>query len=173
MQILASYAARQKILVVFDEFQEIAKYSEAGFEKRLRKVIQGHGNVSYFFCDSQQHLLIQMFDSAGRAFCKMARSYPLPAIGVDPYLAWAQKLFQKKNIALDDRIITAIVERCEFQPLYIQQFLFDLWRSDAMFKKWGTGSALNRRVLLAPYLSTFMNSPEPLGRSIPSVCFVN
>ncbi|MDX1708173.1 MAG: hypothetical protein R3274_06200 [Desulfobacterales bacterium] len=36
-----SYSKKHKMLVVFDEFQEVAKYSEKGFEKRLRKIIQG------------------------------------------------------------------------------------------------------------------------------------
>ena len=43
---------------------------------------------------------------------------------------WAKKLFKKKNVILDEEIIVKIVERCDYQPMYIQQFLFDLWRSD-------------------------------------------
>ena len=35
LSILASYSKKQKLLVVFDEFQEVAKYSEEGFEKLL------------------------------------------------------------------------------------------------------------------------------------------
>jgi len=132
LQILASYAEKQKLMVAFDEFQEIAKYSSPGFEKRLRKMIQCHRNISYIFCGSQQHLLIRMFDSANRAFYKMARSYPLQNIEMGHYRVWAKKLFQKKNITIDDNIITAIVERCEYQPMYIQQFLFDLWRSNVI-----------------------------------------
>ena len=65
---MASYSNKQKLLVVFDEFQEVAKYSEAGFEKRLRRVIQGHRNISYIFSGSQKHILIEMFDSAKRGF---------------------------------------------------------------------------------------------------------
>ncbi len=57
---------KQKLLVVFDEFQEIDKYTDPGFEKR------------------------------------------------------------KISIASD--IITDIVERCEYQLMYILQFLFELWR---------------------------------------------
>lgn len=130
LNILASYSKKQKLLVVFDEFQEVAKYSEEGFEKRLRKVIQGHGNISYIFSGSQKHILIEMFDSAKRAFYKMARSYPLKNIEMQHYVDWAQKLFKKKSVKVDKEIISDIVERCEYQPMYIQQFLFDLWRSD-------------------------------------------
>jgi len=130
LNLLASYSTNQKLLVVFDEFQEVAKYSEAGFEKRLRKVIQGHRNISYIFSGSQKHILIEMFDTAKRAFYKMARSYPLEKIEIRDYTDWAQKLFKKKNVTVDEEIIIDIVERCDYQPMYIQQFLFDLWRSD-------------------------------------------
>jgi hypothetical protein len=129
LNLLASYSTKQKLLVVFDEFQEVAKYSEEGFEKRLRKVIQGHRNISYIFSGSQKHILIEMFDSAKRAFYKMARSYPLQKIEIRHYADWAQKLFKKKNVNVAKGIITDIVERCDYQPVYIQQFLFDLWRS--------------------------------------------
>jgi len=130
LQILASYSEKQKLLVVFDEFQEIANYSEKGFEKRLRKVIQGHRNISYIFSGSQKHILIQMFDSVKHAFYKMARSYPLQKIETHHYIDWSTKLFKKKNVALDEKIVVNIVDRCDYQPVYIQQFLFDLWRSD-------------------------------------------
>jgi AAA+ ATPase superfamily predicted ATPase len=130
LNLLASYSTNQKLLVVFDEFQEVAKYSEQGFEKRLRKVIQGHRNISYIFSGSQKHILIEMFDTAKRALYKMARSYPLEKIEIRDYTDWAQKLFKKKNINVDEEIIVDIVERCDYQPMYIQQFLFDLWRSD-------------------------------------------
>ena len=129
LQILALYAEKQKLLVAFDEFQEIDKYSEEGFKKRLRKVIQGHRNISYIFSGSQKHMLIQMFDSAKHPFYKMARSYPLQKIKMHRYIDWGKKLFKKKNIILDEEIIVNIVERCDYQPMYIQQFLFDLWRS--------------------------------------------
>ncbi len=130
LQILEFYSEKKKLLVVFDEFQEIAKYSEEGFEKRLRKVIQGHRNISYIFSGSQKHILIQMFDSTKHAFYKMARSYPLQKIEMRHYIAWAKRLFKKRNATLNNEIIVNLVERCDYQPVYIQQFLFDLWRSD-------------------------------------------
>jgi AAA+ ATPase superfamily predicted ATPase len=132
LSILASYSKKQKLWVVFDEFQEVAKYSEEGFDRRLRKVIQGHRYISYIFSGSQKHILIEMFDSAKRAFYKMARSYALENIEMQHYVDWAQKLFKKKSVNVDQEIIIDIVERCDYQPMYIQQFLFDLWRSDTV-----------------------------------------
>ena len=128
LNLMASYSKKQKLLVVFDEFQEVAKYSEVGFEKRLRKVIQGHRNISYIFSGSRKHILIEMFDSAKRAFYKMARSYPLENIEIHHYVDWARRLFKKKNINIVKEVIINIVERSDHQPIYVQQFLFDLWR---------------------------------------------
>jgi hypothetical protein len=70
----------QKLLVVFDEFQEIDKYTDLGFEKRLRSHIQVHKNIGYIFSGSQKHILTQMFNTTDRAFYQMAKSYPLKQI---------------------------------------------------------------------------------------------
>ena len=127
--LLASYSKKHKVLVIFDEFQEVAGYSEAGFEKRLRSVIQGHQNISYFFSGSQKHILTDMFDSAKRAFFKMARNYPLEKIDIRHYINWAHSLFMQKHVNISERILADIVDFCEYQPMYIQEVLFDLWRS--------------------------------------------
>lgn len=128
LSVLESYSGKLKLLVVFDEFQEIAKYAEKGFEKRLRKSIQQHRNMAYIFSGSQKHILIEMFDSTKRALYKMARGYPLHNISMEEYTVWAKKLFKKNGVVIEDEIIAEVVRRCEYHPLYIQQFLFDLWR---------------------------------------------
>ena len=111
LQILASYAAKQKLFVVFDEFQECAKYSEQGFEKRLRKEIQGHRNISYIFSGSQKHILIQMFNSAKHAFYKMARSYPLQKIEIYHYIDWAKRLFKNDTYQFQDAMLRKWIQR--------------------------------------------------------------
>jgi AAA+ ATPase superfamily predicted ATPase len=130
MGALAAYSTKQKLLVVFDEFQEVANYSEEGFEKRLRSHIQKHSNIAYIFSGSQKHILSQMFSTSDRAFYQMATSYPLNRIEMRHYIAWAKALFARKKTMLDDDTVSDIVERCDFQPMYIQQFLFELWRRE-------------------------------------------
>jgi hypothetical protein len=46
------------------------------------------------------------------------------------YVNWAQSIFRTRGVDLGEQTITDIVERCDFQPMYIQQFLFELWRLD-------------------------------------------
>ena len=127
MNILARYSKKQKLVIAFDEFQEVAHYSEVGFEKRLRSFIQGHSNISYIFSGSQQHLLTEMFNSNNRAFYKLADSLPLGRIKSQDYIPWVQGLFKRKNVQLPPELIEDIIRRFENHPMYIQNFLFHFW----------------------------------------------
>ena len=39
------YSQKQKPAIAFDEFQEVANYTEEGFEKQLRSIIQQHSRI--------------------------------------------------------------------------------------------------------------------------------
>ena len=131
MTILLKYSQRHKLVIAFDEFQEVAGYTEEGFEKRLRSFIQQHSNICYIFSGSQQHLITAMFNSNSRAFYKLADSFPLKKIKTKHYVPWIQNLFGRKNILLPVEFIEAIVETFENHPMYIQNFLFHLWEEPA------------------------------------------
>ena len=125
--LLGRLSEKRKLMVVFDEFQEIAGYKKEGFEKRLRSIIQQHENISYFFCGSQRHILTEVFTNKNRAFYKLAQSYPLAKIQTDHYVPWARELFLKGGHKIEAELVEEIVARCENHPMYVQQFLFYLW----------------------------------------------
>ncbi|MBE9581649.1 MAG: ATP-binding protein [Proteobacteria bacterium] len=127
MNILSKYSQKRKLVIAFDEFQEVASYTEDGFERRLRSFIQQHSNICYIFSGSQQHLITEMFNSTNRAFYKLAESFPLDKIETKEYVPWVQKLFSRKNVHLSVELIEDIVARFENHPMYIQNFLFHLW----------------------------------------------
>ncbi len=62
MNIISKYSQKRKLVIAFDEFQEVANYTEEGFEKRLRSFIQQHPNTCYIFSGSRQHLITKMFN---------------------------------------------------------------------------------------------------------------
>lgn len=132
MDMLKSFSKNKKLAIALDEFQEISAYTEKGFEKRLRSFIQTHERISYIFSGSQAHLLADMFQSAQKAFYQSAHSFPLQHIEKPAYVSWAKKHFAAKNVNLPHDIIEDIVERCEYQPLYIQQFLYRLWQAKSL-----------------------------------------
>lgn len=127
MNILSKYSQKRKLVIAFDEFQEIASYTEEGFEKRLRSFIQQHPNICYIFSGSQQHLITEMFSSNNRAFYKLAESFPLDKIETQHYIPWVQNLFSRKSVQFPAELIEDIVARFENHPMYIQNFLFHIW----------------------------------------------
>jgi len=120
MNILSNYSQKHK-------FQEVAGYTEVGFEKRLRSFIQQQPNICYIFSGSQQHLITEMFNSKSRAFYKSADSFPLGKIETKHYTPWIHDLFTRINVDLPTERIEEIVARFENHPMYIQNFLFHLW----------------------------------------------
>ncbi|KPA12183.1 ATPase [Candidatus Magnetomorum sp. HK-1] len=128
MEMLYMYSKKQKIVIVFDEFQEISKYDNSeSFEKRLRSHVQSHDHISYIFSGSQQHLLNEMFNSPGRAFYKQTESFPLKKIETYHYVKWAGDFFKASKMTVSDDDIAEIITRLDNHPLYIQLFCFSLW----------------------------------------------
>ncbi len=127
MNILERYSKKRKLVIAFDEFQEVADYAEDGFERRLRSYLQRHTNICYIFSGSRKHLITEMFNSNSRAFYKMADSFPLLKIETAEYLPWIKHLFLNRNLIVPEDQLEAIISRFENHPMYIQNFLFHLW----------------------------------------------
>lgn len=118
---------KKKMVVAFDEFQEVTAYGGDAFEKRLRKSVQKHQRISYIFSGSQKHLITEMFNDRKRAFYRLATGYPLEKIKSNHYVTWIKRLYQKAKRTIDNKIIEEVVARCENHPMYVQEFLFQLW----------------------------------------------
>ncbi len=129
MELLDTVSAKRKIVIALDEFQEVAKYTNADtLEKQLRSYIQQHTNICYIFSGSQQHILTAMFQSQDRAFYQQAASYPLQQIETKHYIPWMENLFDKGNFSIGKPDLENIVARFHNHPMYIQLFCFFLWR---------------------------------------------
>ena len=159
MGLLDRLSQKEKLVVAFDEFQEIANYGQKGFEKRLRKNIQLHRNICYIFCGSQRHILNDIFNNKNRAFYKLATHYPVKKIESGLYFSWAENLFAKKNIILRPEIIQEVVSRCKNHPMYIQQFFYFLWDEPDISLE--TLNRIEHKILQRHY-HEFLNLWEPL-----------
>lgn len=126
-QLIQTAARKKKIVIAFDEFQEVAGYGTDAFEKSLRKVIQHHDKICYIFAGSQRHILGEMFNDAKRAFYQMAISMPLKPIATDHYVDWIQGLYAQAGKPVDEIAIRDVVSRCENHPKYVQEFFYTLW----------------------------------------------
>ena len=130
--LIENLSQKKKMVVAFDEFQEVTSYGGDAFEKRLRKSIQRHNRISYIFAGSQRHLITEMFNDRKRAFYMLAASYPLGKIETIHYLEWVKGLYRKARREIEDKFIEDVVKRCENHPMYIQDFLFNLWAEEEL-----------------------------------------
>ncbi len=128
--LVESFSKKSRLVVVFDEFQEIAGYEEESFEKQLRKNIQTHDRISYVFAGSQRHILIEMFNNSKRAFYQLATSYPLGKIETVHYVEWIKRLFRLAERNIEKSAIEEVVNQCRNHPRYVQEFFHELWTEE-------------------------------------------
>lgn len=125
--LIEGHSQKKKMVVAFDEFQEVASYGGDAFEKLLRKSIQHHERIAYIFAGSQKQLITEMFNDRKRAFYMLATSYPLGKIKSVDYIEWIGALYRRGKRNIEDKFIDDVVERCENHPMYVQEFFFNLW----------------------------------------------
>ena len=91
-------------IVVFDEFQDIAKLNGDSFEKELRASLIHHDNVGYVFMGSQSNMLLNMFTHPNKAFYQFAKIMELKKISHDIMAQYVFDQFNKAEfkIKLDD-----------------------------------------------------------------------
>ena len=117
--------AGQKIVIVFDEFQEIASLD---LEAKLRSVIQMHSNkLSYIFMGSKKSLLHQMFLDKSRPFYKSVKHLKIQEIQKDAWVKFITTKFASTNKTITEDIIDSILEITKGFPYYTQQFAYEMW----------------------------------------------
>jgi len=129
----------KRVVVVFDEFQEIAKMDGEEIERSMRTKIQHHDKVAYVFMGSRKHLLAQIFGSRARPFYKSAKEYPLGGIPPDQFGEFIHDKFRKSGFRVEAAAIARIIEVAGGHPYYVQQLCHELWNRNLAKKEVGTG----------------------------------
>ncbi|MCF6270510.1 MAG: hypothetical protein L3J41_12415 [Melioribacteraceae bacterium] len=115
----------KKVIVVFDEFQEIEQFS---IEKKLRSVIQTHSrNVSYLFSGSKNTILTQMFNDNQRAFYKSVKHLHIEQIVQKDWVKFIQNKFTETKKNIDIKYIETAFEITNGFPYYMQQLMYMIW----------------------------------------------
>ena len=123
-----SSKTNREIVVALDEFQQVAKYPEAGTEALLRSYIQRMPqNVHFVFLGSQRHLLGEMFVSAKRPFYQSTTLFELPLIEEDVYCDFAERFFLEDGRSFSKGAFHALYERFDGVTWYMQAVLNEIW----------------------------------------------
>ena len=115
----------KKVIVVFDEFQEIEQFS---IEKKIRSAIQTHSRaVSYIFSGSKKTILTQMFNDKQRAFYKSVKHLHIEQILKKDWIKFIQNKFEKTKKYIDTKYIEKAFEITNGFPYYMQQLMYMIW----------------------------------------------
>ena len=117
----------QRIVMAFDEFQEITKLDGREIEKTMRSVFQLHDSVSYLFAGSKTHLLKDIFEDGDRPFYNFGKIKTLGKIPRDEFAEGVKEKFEGTGRAVTPDIIESIFDITDGHPYYTQQLCHELW----------------------------------------------
>jgi AAA+ ATPase superfamily predicted ATPase len=120
-------ARKRRMIMIFDEFQEITMMNGLGIEKLMRSRFQHHRNVSYVFAGSKEHILHQMFEEKTRAFFKFARPLSLGMIPKDDFSPFISKKFKMTGGSASDEIIDKVLTYTKGHPYFTQYLCHEIW----------------------------------------------
>ena len=118
---------KKRMVVIFDEFQEIAKIDGKEIENNFRAKIQHHKNVSCVFMGSQKHLLDQMFNDKNRALYRSGKPFNLCKIPENEFRVFIKDKFQIDKIQISEKSIGIILQLTKCHPYYTQQLCHEVW----------------------------------------------
>ena len=120
------------LLVIFDEFQEIARLSDVlPMEGIFRSVIQAHENVRYVFLGSKTHLMKRMFTDHARPFYKSATLLHLDKPPVAESMSYVIGRMKAYGVAVAPELAADIVARADSLPYYVQALSFHVFETTA------------------------------------------
>lgn len=118
---------KKRVVVIFDEFQEIEGLNGESFEKKIRSFIQHHNQACYIFMGSKTHIITDMFNNPRRAFYKSAAVYPINVIEAEKMIDFVYKRFRDTGKAISRELAGEIVSISKNIPYNVQLLSFNVW----------------------------------------------
>jgi hypothetical protein len=118
---------KRKVVIVFDEVQQVLEYESDRVERRMRSIIQKHQDVSYLFLGSRKHLIQKMFLDRSRPLYRAAGHYPLGSIETGHWVPFIARKFREGGKVIADHAIQEICRLTEGHPFYTQHLCHALW----------------------------------------------
>lgn len=120
-------ADKKPWIVVFDEFQDIARLNGENFEKEMRAALIHHSRVSYVFMGSKTHLLLNIFTHKNRAFYQFGKITELKKIPSEILIGYIENAFKRTKTIIEEGITDKIIEASELIPHYVQYLASGVW----------------------------------------------
>ena len=116
---------KKRIVIVFDEFQEIRRISSM-LERKMRGIFQYHQNITYVFIGSQESMIREIFQNKKNPFYKFGRHITLHKIAAPEFSDFIIKRFSAQKIDAS-KIIKDILRFTGCHPYYTQQLCHEIY----------------------------------------------
>jgi hypothetical protein len=118
---------RRRLVMVFDEFQEIQRFPGGGIEKALRSHFQTHRHVSYLFAGSKESTLRDMATRERSPFYKFGRLMSLGPIPIADFAPYLEERFGRGRLRVSGETLDAILAAADDVPYNVQRICHELW----------------------------------------------
>lgn len=118
---------RKTVVVVFDEFQDVARLDGEAIERTMRSVMQHQRQVGYLFAGSRKHLMEAMIADKRRPFYQSGPVYYLRRISADAWIPFIRDWFSRGKMQIDGPVIERILEVSDQVPYFVQSLCHELW----------------------------------------------
>jgi len=118
----------KRVIVFFDEFQEVEKLKNINFEALLRSKAQQQDKTNYLFFGSKTHLLREMFSNKKRAFYNSASQMTIGHLPQQDTIDFLQTKFAESRILIDESTAKHLIAVAADVPHYIQLLASEVWQ---------------------------------------------
>lgn len=124
--------SNKRMVVVFDEFQEILKIDEnATLQGSIRHAAERATNITYLFSGSKHRPLRKIFNGKENPLYALCDVMELQKIADQDYVEYINKAaIEKWGTPINDDVITNILSYSDRYPRYINALCGALWVSD-------------------------------------------
>lgn len=120
-----SQSGRQRLIVVFDEFQEVMNIRK-GLDKQLRSVMQEQQHLNYILLGSQESMMTEIFERKKSPFYHFGRLMHLDKIPYDDFMKYIIDRLPVET-QLSENIAKKILSFTHQHPYYTQLLSSQVW----------------------------------------------
>ena len=118
---------KRRLVLVFDEFQEIQRFPGTSLEKAMRSHFQTHRHVSYLFAGSKESALRDMATRERSPFFKFGRLVPLDPIPIAEFAPYLEARFRRGRLRVSRETLDAVLAAADDVPYNVQRLCHELW----------------------------------------------
>lgn len=111
----------ERILLAIDEFQQIREYPEKNIEALLRTIIQKLNNVTFLYCGSKRHMMLDIFSGERNPFYRSTEFLTLQKLDRTVYSDFIRHNFTAAGKEIDEDSINYILNWTRAHTYFTQR----------------------------------------------------